>query len=135
MMNVFGKIRFAAVGAIIVGMTGSSVTAAPLIPATISMASAGITDVTPVRWRGHGSGGAGLAAGLATGLIIGGLLAAPRYYDEPYPYYDDGYYARDMSDRSVTAHRVGRLIAFHAIVRSIPSAEHIWVTMVDDYCQ
>jgi hypothetical protein len=33
-----------------------------------------------------------VAAGLATGLIIGGLLAAPRYYYEPYPY-PYGYYA------------------------------------------
>ena len=31
-----------------------------------------------------------MAAGLAAGLIIDGLLTAPRCYDEPYPYY--GYY-------------------------------------------
>ena len=53
--------------------------------------SASVTDTAPVRWRGYRGGGGGLAAGLATGRIIGGLLAAPGYYDEPYPY-SDGYY-------------------------------------------
>jgi hypothetical protein len=71
-------------------MAGRPVTAAPLIPATMSVVSAGFTDATLVRWRGHHGGGSGLAAALATGLIIGDLLAAPRCYDEPYYY---GYYA------------------------------------------
>lgn len=54
-----------------------SAAAAPLVPATISIASTGFSVATPVHWRGHGGGGAGLAAGLMTGLIIGGLVAAP----------------------------------------------------------
>lgn len=28
-----------------------------------------------------------------TGLIIGGLVVAPHYYEGPYPYYYPGYYA------------------------------------------
>lgn len=66
--------------------------AAPLAPATRLMSPTSVADLTQVRWRGHGGGGAGLAAGLATGLIIGGLLAAPRY-DEPYVYYYPRHYA------------------------------------------
>jgi hypothetical protein len=63
--------------------------AAPLLPASAAMTSAIDTEATPVRWRG---GGTGVAAGLATGLIIGGLLAAPHYYDGPYAPYGGGYY-------------------------------------------
>jgi len=74
-----------AVGAIaVVVSAGGAATTAPLLPATLSIASTTLTDVTPVRSRGRG---ARLAAGLATGMIIGGLLAAPRYYYEPHPYY------------------------------------------------
>jgi hypothetical protein len=82
-MRGHAAIRRAIVAAGILSTAGSmgSVAAAPLVPATSSMRS---TDVsTQVRWRGHGGGGAGLAAGLATGLIIGGLFAAPYYYEEP----------------------------------------------------
>jgi hypothetical protein len=38
-------------------------------------------DTAEIRWRGRCGGG----AGLPTGLIIGGLVAAPRYGDGPYP--------------------------------------------------
>ena len=86
-MNAFGKIRNVAVVVVVASaMAGSPAMAAPLFPVTMSVVSAGFTDAMPVHWRGRGGGGAGLAAGLATGLIIGGFLAAPRYY-EPYPYY------------------------------------------------
>ena len=79
-----------AVGAIAVLVTaGAVVTAAPPVPATMSMGAAAITDVTPVQWRGR-DGGAGVAAGLATGPIIGGQFTAPRYY-EPFPDYLDDY--------------------------------------------
>jgi BA14K-like protein len=94
-MSGLAVIRSAIVATGILSTVGSmgSVAAAPLVPATSSMRSTDVADFTQVRWRGHGGGGAGLAAGLATGLIVGGLLAAPRYYEEPYPYYYGGYYA------------------------------------------
>jgi len=80
-MNASGKIKIVAAAlAVVSAMAGSPVTAAPLIPALMSVVSAGFTDATPVHWRGCGGGGAGLAAVFATGLIIGGSLAAPRYY-------------------------------------------------------
>lgn len=79
-----------AVGAIAVLVAaGSVVTAAPLVPAAMSMGSAAITDVMPVQWQGR-DGGAGVAAGLATGPIIGGQLAAPQYY-EPFPGFLEDY--------------------------------------------
>jgi hypothetical protein len=90
-MHMLSGIRIAAGAMAIVVLAGGAVSAAPLFPAAISRTSVSVTDATQVRWRGYRGGGAGLAAGLATGLIIGGLLAAPRYYDEPYPYYY-GYY-------------------------------------------
>lgn len=91
-MNASGNIKIVAAAlAVVSAMAGSPVTAAPLIPALMSVVSAGFTDATPVHWRGRGGGGAGLAAGLATGLVMGGLLAAPRYYYGPYPNYFDEY--------------------------------------------
>jgi hypothetical protein len=92
-MSRLSVIRSAIVAVAILSLAGwmSPARAAPLVPATALMTSADLAVVTPVRWRGHGGGGAALAAGLATGLIIGGLVAAPHYH-EPYPYYDDGYY-------------------------------------------
>jgi hypothetical protein len=93
-MRGLAVIRSAIVAAGMLGTVASigPVAAAPLAPATGSMRSTAVEAFTQVHWRGHGGGGAGLAAGLATGLIIGGLLAAPRYY-EPHPYYYGGYYA------------------------------------------
>lgn len=45
------------------------------------------------HYRGGGGGGAGVAAGLIGGMILGGMLAGPRYYDyAPGPYYGPGYY-------------------------------------------
>ena len=79
----------------------NTVAAAPLVPATISIASTDFSVATPVRWRGHGGGGAGLAAGLMTGLIIGGLVAAPHYYEGPYPYYYPYYYPGYYAPRYV----------------------------------
>jgi hypothetical protein len=90
MMHMLGRIRMAAGAMTIVVLAGGTASAAPLLPATISTMSRTVPDAAPVRWRGHHGGGAGVAAGLAAGLIFGGLLAAPQYYDEPYPYY--GYY-------------------------------------------
>jgi len=57
------SIRITIRGAIIaVGILTSagvmnSVTAAPLVPATASIASTDPAVATPVRWRGHGGGG------------------------------------------------------------------------------
>lgn len=77
----------------IVGLMSSAAAGAPLPPAMAKLMPVGHEVTTQVRWRGHGGGGAGVAAGLMTGLIIGGLIAAPHYYEElPYPYYR-GYYA------------------------------------------
>ena len=126
---MLGRIRMAAGAMIIVLLAGGTVSAAPLLPAIISTMSRTVPDAAPVRWRGHHGGGAGVAVGLAAGLIFGGLLAAPQYYDEPYPYY--GYYThRDTSGRSATARRAGRPIVSHAIALSILSVEHIWVVTV-----
>ena len=86
-----------AVGVLTSAGAMNSAAAAPLVPATISITSTESSVATPIRWRGHGGGGVGLAAGLMTGLIIGGLIAAPPYYEGPYPYYYPnrypGYYA------------------------------------------
>ena len=43
---------------------------------------------------GHGGDGAGVAAGLLGGMILGGMLARPGYYDyAPGPFYGSGYSA------------------------------------------
>jgi hypothetical protein len=77
-----------------------------------------------IRWLGHGGG-----AGLATGLTIGGLVAAPRYYDGPYPT-TAAFTRRDMS-----ADRLWRTgweaIACRAIARSIRWAAPIGAAMAD----
>lgn len=90
-MHMRGRCQIATGAMAFVVLASGAVSAAPLLPVAIATTSASVTEATPVHWRGRGGGGAGLAAGLATGLIIGGLLAAPRYYDEPYLYYY-GYY-------------------------------------------
>lgn len=85
------NIRSALVAASLLGIAGSlqPATAAPLAPAARVFVAAGAADVVQVR---GGRDGAALAAGLATGLIVGGLLSAPHYYDGPYPYYHRSYY-------------------------------------------
>ena len=86
------KNAIAAAGVLaIVGLTSAGALGAPLLSATAMPTSVGQVDAIQVHWRGHGGGGAGVAAGLITGLMIGGLIAAPHYYEEPYPY--PGYYA------------------------------------------
>ena len=115
-----------AVGAIAVLVAaGSVVTAAPLVPVTMSMGAAAITDVTPVQWRGRDGG-----AGLATGPIIGDSL----------PHRDTMSHfrtiltitRRDTADPSDMAVLTGRLIAFHAIGHSIRSAERSEVATATD---
>src|SRR5258708_3373661 len=71
-------------------------------PARICATSIGVTDTMEIRWRGHGGG-----AGLATGLTIGGLVAGPRNYDGPYPYYG-GLYPAGYVGRSAMSRRGGR---------------------------
>lgn len=45
------------------------------------------------RW--HGGGWSGFGAGLAAGAIIGGVIAAPYYYETPYYYSGPRYYIED----------------------------------------
>lgn len=86
----YAYIRSAVIAAGLLGIVDTlpPAAAAPLAPATRSMVSTGAADIVQVR----GGRGAALAAGLATGLLIGGLLGAPYYYDAPYPYYYHTYY-------------------------------------------
>jgi hypothetical protein len=94
-MRGLAEVRGAAVAvALLIAMGSiSPAAAAPLAPATSALVSTDIAAATQVHWRGRGGGGAAVAAGLMTGFMIGGLLAAPHYYD-PYPsYYPYGYYA------------------------------------------
>ena len=90
-MRRSSDIRTAIVAAGILGVMGAMqpAAAAPLPPATRLMDPAAAADIVQVR---GGRNGAALAAGLATGLIVGGLLSAPHYYDGPYPYYHRSYY-------------------------------------------
>jgi hypothetical protein len=125
------------VAAFLSGAGPSSVAAAPLAPATTAMTTSTGFNAMQVGWR-HGGGGGALAAGLLTGLMIGGIFAAPGYY-EPYPYapfaYDPyaygGYYAPRYAAPLGYGDRGGRPIASRVFVRSIRSAGHIWGATVD----
>jgi hypothetical protein len=44
------------------------------------------TTIETVRWRGHRGWGPGVSAAVLGGAIIGGILAAPYYGDDPYAY-------------------------------------------------
>jgi hypothetical protein len=66
----------------------------------INNAAATNTNIETVRWRGRGwrgrRGGSGVAAGVLGGLILGGMLAGPRYYGyAPGLSYGTGYYRGD----------------------------------------
>ena len=76
-----------AVGVVAAPEVGS---AAPFADA-LAITKATNTNVETVRWgRGFGWG---LGAGLLGGAIVGGALAAPYYYGEPYYYsYGEPYY-------------------------------------------
>lgn len=71
-MKMQGRIRLAVIAVAALVSAGSTATAAPLLPATLSIAPASLTDAMPVQWRDS-------------------MLAAPRYYYEPYPYYIEEY--------------------------------------------
>lgn len=90
-MRRYSNIRVAVVATGLLGVMGAMqpAAAAPLPPATRLIDPAGAADIVQVR---GGRGGAALAAGLATGLIVGGLLSAPHYYDGSYSYYHRSYY-------------------------------------------
>lgn len=89
-MRGYSSIRSAIIAAGMLGFAGSmGAIAAPLAPATRSAVSESTLDIVQIR---GGRNGAALAAGLATGLIVGGLLSAPHYYDGPYPHYYRSYY-------------------------------------------
>lgn len=90
------------------------VSAAPLTSATVALTSSAGLEAQQVRWR-HGGGGA-VAAGLVTGLMIGGLLAAPGYYD-PYPYYPYRYYGGYYAPRFVAPIGYGSQLDAYCISR------------------
>ena len=118
-----------AVAAIAISVTAGVVaTAAPLVPATMSMGSAAITDVTPVQWLGR-DGVPGRLPGWRPGRSLAASL--PHLYYEPFPGFLDDYPPRygGPSDMAVLT---GRLIAFHAIGHSIRSAERIEVATATD---
>ena len=98
-------------------------------PATMSMGSAAITDVTPVQWRGRERCRGGCRAGDRADHWRPACRTAQ--YDEPFPDYLDDYPPRygGPSDMAVLT---GRLIAFHAIGHSIRSAERIGVATASD---
>lgn len=80
--------------------------AAPFADA-LAIKKATDTNVEAVRWgRGFGWG---LGAGLLGGAIVGGALAAPYYYGEPYYYppavSGPSYYPAPGSDASYCASR------------------------------
>lgn len=68
-----------------------------------SNAAATNSNIETVQWRRRGDrgrrgrrGGSGVAAGVLGGMILGGMLAGPRYYGyAPGPYYGPGYYRGD----------------------------------------
>jgi hypothetical protein len=67
--------------------------AAPVPSSVASVKSALMSDVSEVRWRGRGGGGAGIAAGVLGGLLLGGIIASqPNYYGGPAYYGPPGYY-------------------------------------------
>ena len=119
-----------AVGAIAVLVAaGSVVTAAPLVPATMSMGSAAITDVTPVQWLGRDG-----VPGWLPGWRPGRSLAASLPHRNTMSHFRTilTITRRDTADPSDMAVLTGRLIAFHAIGHSIRSAERIEVATAGD---
>jgi heme A synthase len=84
------ELRFGVLATALIMAASVPVMAAPMATPAAVMKSRPTAQMTLVRRRGS-IDGAGLAAGIATGLMIGGLLAAPRYYDDPYWHYS-GYY-------------------------------------------
>ena len=105
MTNLTKGIAVAAMALSLPLMAGSSATAAPLMAGSaLSTASAATvsSDLTQVRWRGHGYRGGGryyrrgggwgwggVGAGLAAGALIGGAIAASQapVYAAPAPVY------------------------------------------------
>jgi BA14K-like protein len=73
--------------------TASNVASATPFADALAITKTTDTNVETVRWgRGRGFGW-GLGAGLLGGAIVGGALAAPYYYGEPYYYsYGEPYY-------------------------------------------
>jgi len=104
-MNLTKGIAVAAVALALPLTMGSNANAAPLMAgsALSTTNTAPSSDVTQVRWRGHGGWGhrggwhhgggwGGVGAGLAAGALIGGAIAASQgpYYGPGYGYYAPG---------------------------------------------
>jgi hypothetical protein len=71
----------------------NSAAAVPLAPGITAMTASARLNATEIRWRHGGGGGGAVAAGLLTGMMVGGLFAAPGYYEPYFPYRHDGYNA------------------------------------------
>ena len=87
------KTFFAALGTIAMLATGTLATASPASADGYYRHHHGGYNGGGRHWRhhgGHNDGWAAGAIGLGVGTIIGGALAAPRYYDDGY--YGRGYY-------------------------------------------
>ena len=81
------SIRIASWGgaALLAATVLSPVQAAPFM-ANGAIKAASQDEVTQVRWRGYGWGGAAVAAGIA-GLALGAAAASQPYYGPPPAYY------------------------------------------------
>ncbi len=83
----------------------ANVASAMPINKSVATSNAAATLIQTVQYHrrgGHysrgrrGGGGGGVAAGVIGGMILGGMLAGPRYYDyAPGPSYGPGYYGGD----------------------------------------
>ncbi len=98
----FLTVTAAALFAVSIAPVANVASATPISNA-FAVQNAAATNIQTVRYRRGGSaryhrgrrggGGAGVAAGVLGGLILGGMLAGPRYYGyAPGPSYGPGYY-------------------------------------------
>lgn len=101
----FFTVAAAALFAVSIAPVANVASATPISNA-FAVQNAAATNIQTVQYRRRGSArdhrgrrggsGAGVAAGVLGGLILGGMLAGPRYYGyAPGPSYGTGYYRGD----------------------------------------